>query len=106
MQLIRHTVENNMAKMKIICGYTYPQHALQMFCAWEIRATDDQYTIHVNFSDVNLGVNGRNELSVVDGGGVFGGDLKRRMTGVDVNPVDDTLTVLDEGALLKAQALF
>ena len=74
-----------------------------MFCVWEIRATDVQYTIHVNFSDVNLGVNGRNELSVVDGGGVFGGDLKRRLTGVDVSPVDFASSTNVVGIVLVAE---
>ena len=61
-----------------------------MMCVWEIRAAETHYTIQVNFSDVNLGVNGRNELSIVDGSGTFGGDLKRKMNGIDVNPVDYT----------------
>ena len=59
-------------------------------CVWEIRAVETHYTIQVNFSDVSLGVNGKNELSIVDGSGTFGGDLRSKMTGIDVNPVDYT----------------
>ena len=79
------------------------QHAPQIMCVWEIRAAEVHYTIQVNFSDVNLGVNGKNELSVIDGSGTFGGDLKRKMTGVDVNPVDYTSVSNVVGIVLVAE---
>ena len=76
---------------------------MQVICVWEIRAAEDQYTIQVNFSDVSLGVNGKNELSIIDGSGTFGGDLKRKMTGVDVNPVDYSSVSNVVGIVLVAE---
>jgi hypothetical protein len=54
-----------------------------MTCVWEIRMKE-MHTITLDFADVMLGVNGVNELNIIDGEGIFGGSYARQMVGVDI----------------------
>ncbi len=64
---------------------------------------DKMRLITIDFTDVMLGVNGVNELNIIDGEGVFGGSYVRRLSGVDISPISYTSTGNVLGVVMVAE---